>query len=208
MSARDLITSIEQFEANSAMNSYQLGMCLRELGRPERYRDELGFATFDELLVKRELPSRVTAFKLVSVVSTFSEAEVSQLGGMAKGYALIRYAKRQGLPDARRFASPAARLLGSTVANLSVRDINGALRSTDGDDSAALGMSAATTKAAKKASSKLGRALKRAGLKHRMRVHAHGDTCVSVHFDAPNATTLASLLTRLKKLEKQAPKPG
>lgn len=45
------------------------------------------------------------------------EAEVTRLGGMAKGYALIRYAKRQGIADARRFASPTARLLGSTVGN-------------------------------------------------------------------------------------------
>jgi hypothetical protein len=203
MSARDLITSIEQFEASCATNSYQLGMCLRELAKPERYRDEMGCETFEELLERRELPGRFQAFKLVSVVSTFSEAEVTQVGGMEKGYALIRYAKRQGIADARRFASPTARLLGSTVGKLSVRDINGALRTIGADENAALAMSVATKKAAKKASSRLGRALKRAGLKHRMRIHAHGDTCVSVHFDAPNATALADLLTKLKKLEKE-----
>lgn len=206
MSTRDLIDSIQHFEASSATNSYSLGMCLRELSRPERYRDELGFATFEELLVKRELPSRMTAFKLVSVVSTFSEVEVTEVGGLEKSYALIRYAKRQGIADAKRFASPTARLLGSTVGKLSVRDINGALRTTGADENAALAMSAATKKAAKKASSQLGRALKRAGLKHRMRIHPHGDTCVSAHFDASNATALADLLTKLKKLEKQASK--
>lgn len=209
MTAEQLIQQIERHEAASAQNAYTLGECLLELSQPKRYRDELGFQKFDELLVARQLPSRVTAFKLMSVVSVFSEPEVKQLGGTEKSYALIRYAKRQTTNnDPRRFLLPNARLLGNAVAKLSARDINGAVRSSSSnDDGDALAVSAAAKKAAKKASSALGRALKRAGLKHRMRVHAHGADCVSAHFDPATALALSELLIKLRKLEKQK-KPG
>jgi hypothetical protein len=209
MSGEELIAQIERYEEASASNTYALGACLRELSQPKRYKDELGFQTFEELLVARELPSRVTAFKLINVVSTYSDAEVKQLGGTEKSYAIIRYAKyQQGAnSDPRKYLLPNARLLGTAIAKLSTREINGAARASKGnEDSDALAESSAAKKTALKASSKLGHALKQAGLKHRMRVHAHGEECVSAHFDAPTATTLADLLAKLRKLEKQ-PKP-
>jgi hypothetical protein len=55
--------------------------------------------------------------------------------------------------------------------------------------------------AAKKAASRLGSALRRAGVSHRMRVHTHGGRCVSAHLDPEMAGQLAGLLARLRKLE-------
>jgi hypothetical protein len=202
MSAEEVIAVIERHEASTQSNAYSLGVCLRELSQPKRYKDELRFQTFEELLTKRELPSRVTAFKLISVVSTFTETEVTQLGGPEKTYALIRYAKVTR-SDPRRFATPHARILGTTASRVSVRDINEAIRSNNTGETAP-SLSAATKKAAKKASSQLSRALKRSNVKHRMRIHAHGDTCITVHFDVANANVLTGLLKRLKTLEKQS----
>lgn len=212
LTAEQLIQQIVRTEAASASNSYSLGAYLQELSLPKRYKEELGCATFEELLVKRALPSRVTAFKLIKVVSTFSDAEAQQLGGMEKSYALIRYAKRQGAGvDPRKFLVPGARLGGSSVSKMSVRALNGLMRTMtpgNGDDSDAAAASDAAHKAATKASNALGRALKRAGLNHRMRVHAHGTECVSAHFDAATATQLAALLRKLKKLEQQTKRPS
>jgi hypothetical protein len=206
LTAEQLIQQIERTEAASASNTYALGACLAELALPKRYKDELGFATFEELLEKRKLPSRMTAFKLMRVVAMFSDAEVQRLGGMEKTYALMRYAKRMNIADPRKYLAPSARVGGTSVSNMSVRDIHSAIRSFNGDDGAAAETSSAAHRAATKASSALGRALKRVGLKHRMRVHAHGDECVSAHFDAATAAALASMLTKLKKLEKAATK--
>ncbi len=92
--------------------------------------------------------------------------------------------------------APNARLLGRLVNILSTRDINGAMRnSTD--------PSAAQHAAAKKASSRLGRALARVEVPHHMRVHNHRGVCVSTHLDTAAANQLSDLLARLRKLEKQ-----
>ncbi len=124
MSAEQLVTQIASYEAASASNSYALGLCLQELSQASRYRDELGFDTFEALLVARKLPSRMTAFKLIRVVSTYSEQEVTKLGGPAKSYAFIRLAKRQGRnADPRRFLAPNAKIAGLAVSALSLRDI-------------------------------------------------------------------------------------
>ncbi len=164
MTAEQVIGEIARYEASSTSNAYALGLCLRELSQPKRYRDELGFENFEALLMARELPSRVTAFKLISVVSTFSEEEVKKLGGPAKGYALIRFAKRQGAStDPRKFLSPNARVGGRSVRLVSVREINRA--SSAGESPTA---SPGHSKAAKNISSELGAALSRAGIAHRM----------------------------------------
>lgn len=48
-----------------------------EVSQPKRYRDALGFKTFAELLEARDLPSRVTAFKLVSVVAKLTIRDIN-----------------------------------------------------------------------------------------------------------------------------------
>ena len=197
MTGEQLIAQIERYEAASTSHAYALGQCLRELSLQKRFQDELGFASFEALLVARDLPSRVTAFKLMTVVSTFSDAEVQRLGGTEKSYALIRFARKQSPNgDPRRVLGPNARALGRAVATISAREINRGLRGEPDEDSP-------ENVAAKKASSRLGSALRRAGIEHRMRVHAHGSRCVSAHFDAESARVLADKLARLRKLEKQ-----
>ncbi len=127
----------------------------------------------------------------------YSEREVKALGGTEKSYALVRFAKREGPnSDPRRFLAPNARLAGRMVNVLSASDILGAMQGKTGP-------SAAERTAAKKASSRLGRALTRAGVTHHMRVHNHRGVCVSTHFDTDSANALATLLSRLRKLEKQ-----
>jgi hypothetical protein len=200
LSAEQLIAQVGRYEASSTSNAYALGQILRELSLPKRFRDELGFESFEELLEARSLPSRVTAFKLITVVSTFSDAETQQLGGTEKSYALIRFAKQSGNSDPRRMLAPNARVLGRAVAAISTREINRGLR---GEPDA----SSPEAVAARKASARLGSALRRAGVEHRMRVHSHGQRCVSAHFDAASARQLADALARLRKLEKKAGAP-
>lgn len=196
MTADQLIKQIADYEATSASNTYALGLCLRELSQPRRYHDELGFESFEALLEARSLPTRMTAYKLITVVSTYSEREVQALGGTEKSYAVARYAKKEKPDgDPKRFLAPNARVAGRTVAEMSARDIN---RELGGKQR----VTAAAKAAAKKASSRLGRALTRATVTHHMRVHPHKGACVSVHLDAEGAEKLVSLLARLHKLEK------
>jgi hypothetical protein len=187
MTAEQVIAQIERYEASSASNAYALGQCSSELSRPKRYRDELGFDTFEALLVGRSLPTRVTAFKLITVISTFSKPEVKQLGGTEKSYALIRYAKQEKPNgDPRRLLASGARVLGRAVGSVSARELNRALMGGKSP-------TPAQTAAAKKAASRLGSALRRAGVSHRMRVHTHGGRCVSAHFDPEMAVQLADM---------------
>jgi hypothetical protein len=198
MTAEQVLAQAQRCEAADESNAYQLGLCLRELSVPKRYRDELGFESFEALLAARQLRTRVTAHKLIKVVSTFSEAEVAQLGGTEKSFRLIRWAlqdKPNG--DPRRVLAASARVGGRAVSAVTTRDINRLLAG------AARGPTAAEKAAAKKASSRLGDRLRSAGLSPRMRAHNHGGACVSIHLDPAAANQLASLLSRLKKLEKQ-----
>ena len=147
-------------------------------------------------LVARDLPSRVTAFKLITVVSAFSEREVQQLGGTEKCYAVARYAKKEKPDgDPRRYLASSMRIAGRTVAELSAREINQEVSSKKK-------LSPTASAAAKKASARLGRALTRAAVPHHMRVHPHKGACVSVHLGVDSAEMLVGLLGRLKKLEK------
>jgi hypothetical protein len=200
MSAEQVVAQIARYEAASASNAYALGQCLRELALPKRYHDELGFESFDALLMSRNLPTRVTAFKLITVVSTFSEQEVKQLGGTEKCYALVRYVRQRPNGDPRRFLAPNARVLGRAVSAVSARELNRELRGGGSP-------TPAETAAAKKAASRLGSALRRSSVSHRMRVHTHGGRCVSAHFEPDAAGQLAELLARLRKLDKQVGTP-
>jgi len=196
MTAEQLVAQIARCEVTSTSNAYQLGSCLRELSQPKRYRDELGFDTFEALLVARKLPSRVTAFKLITVVSAFSEREVKQLGGTEKAYALARYARKQKRDgDPREYLATDARIGGRRVSEMTAQDINLEASTIDPTFPPA-------REAAKKASSRLGRALTRAAIPHHMRMHRHRGLCVSVHLDAASAELLVGLLARLRKLEK------
>ena len=199
MTGDQVIEQIRRHTAASLGETYGLGLCLQELSRPNRYADELGFGTFEELLAARQLPSRMTAHKLITVVSTFSEREVRQLGTVEKCFEIVRFFKKQDPnADPRKALAPNARVLGRAVADVSAADLNRALR----EDAA----SEEENEAALRASARLGEALRRAEIECRMRTHAHGSLCVSVHLSPEDAIELAKLLARLRKLEKQLAK--
>jgi hypothetical protein len=80
MTAEEIIAEIARHAGSASATSYALGLCLRELSQPRRYRDELRYERFEDLLAARGLPARMTAHKLITVVSTFAEPEVLQLG--------------------------------------------------------------------------------------------------------------------------------
>ena len=109
--------------------AYEMGEALRELSRPERYRDELGCGSLEELLVVHGLPCRSTAHKFISVVTTFSLAEVKALGGMEKCYWIIRGEKlADPAADPRRALEPGARIMGLDVQSASARQLRMAQR--------------------------------------------------------------------------------
>jgi hypothetical protein len=198
LTAEQLIAQIARHTDTTGTTSYTLGECLRELAQPRRYRDELRFASFEELLAARALPSRFTAHKLIAVVGTFTEPEVRQLGGVEKSFALMRWFKNQG-GDPRRALQSSFRLLGRLAIDVSARDIIKALRGL-------LSPPKDATAAARRAGDRLGNALRRAGIAHRTRIHAHKGACISTHFDEAAASQLANALKRLRKLEKQLAK--
>src|SRR5262245_26727900 len=77
LSAKQVIAEIARRQDVAIGNAYAMGLCLKELSRPERYRDELGFKSFEELLGAHEhLPTRMTAHKYFTVIEIFSEVEV------------------------------------------------------------------------------------------------------------------------------------
>ena len=196
MSARELIGMIARHAASSTRTSYGMGLCYQELSKPARYQRELGFSSFEELLTAHKLPTRVTAHKLITVVAVYSEKEVERLGGIEKSYALIRYIKAKK-PNAapRTFLGPAARVLGKLLSELTAKELSEAARPG--------GPSKTDFTEAKKVSSRLGGALRRAGLKPRMRVHRHGGPCVSVHLTATDGGRVADMFVRLNKIEKK-----
>src|SRR5688572_7091359 len=59
LDARQVLDEIVRRLDVAAANAYALALCLRELSRPERYRGELGFKSFEELLEAHAfLPTR------------------------------------------------------------------------------------------------------------------------------------------------------
>src|SRR5262245_35012477 len=70
-SAEALVRRVVGLRFDVAERFYDMGRALAELSRPERYKGELGFATFEALLEARGLPNRLWASKLIAVASTY-----------------------------------------------------------------------------------------------------------------------------------------
>ena len=68
-----------------------------------------------------------TGAKQIAVVSTYSEPEMKQLGGMERCYVLVRYFQKQNA-DPRRALAPNARVLGRTLKDMSSSDIERVLK--------------------------------------------------------------------------------
>lgn len=69
---------------------HRTGTLLRALQDPALVA-ALGCASFDEVLARFELPIRPTAIKYIAVAEAFSAEDARQLGGVERGYALVRY---------------------------------------------------------------------------------------------------------------------
>jgi hypothetical protein len=55
LSARQVVEEIGRRIEVGAGNAYAMAVCLRELSRPERYRGELGFSSFEALLAAHDI---------------------------------------------------------------------------------------------------------------------------------------------------------
>ena len=207
-SARDVLAGLRERMNAVAGATYGMGVALQELAKPERYRDELGFRSLEELLTAHGLPSRVTAYKLITVVTTFSLREVNDLGGMEKSFLLVRGVRREDpRGDVRKVLAPGARIAGVDVRAASVRTLRAALRALGrtplavgrgpvqaGDDDAGA-MPLADPGAAGRAGERLRSACRRATLPARIRVHHEdGVACVSAHFVVASAVRLAQII--------------
>ena len=197
----------ERMEAQSGA-AYGMGVAFAELSRPERYQ-ALGHRSFAELLEALGLSTRMTAYKLVTVVTHFTFAEVSELGGMEKCYHLVRAVKLE-TPDAdpRRVLAPGAHVAGLDVRAASGRALREALRGLRQRPTAEGGSDGATTSprdaareaerraaAVRRSAERLRTALRRADIEGRVRVHHEGGVpCVASHFDAEPAGRLAALV--------------
>ena len=185
-----------QFAGTSETGAYGRGLCLLELSQPRRYRDEMGFPTFDALCKSDGFPSRMTASKWMLVVSTFSEPEVKQLGGMDRSYFVVKYFRSQDT-DPRRALAPNARVLGRALKDLSVRDIKRATQE-------GAGVSEDVLDDARNAAERLKHELRRRQIESRMRTHMHGgEACVAPHLTVPALDVLTKALRRLRSLEKK-----
>lgn len=128
MTGEQLIAEVHARREQVAVSFYSMGLVLRELARPERYRLELGFETFEDLVEARYLTSRITAMKLIAVASTFPEPQARMLG-VEKSYALLRYASIQGSArDAVRLVATNAVIEGEPVERISLRELVEAAR--------------------------------------------------------------------------------
>jgi hypothetical protein len=199
MTAEDVVKELLRREDVALGNAYAMGLCLRELARPERYSGELGFKSFKALLAERDLPTRMTAHKLIAVVSTFSEAEVRRLGGVEKAYALIRWTKRKDPSgDPKRFLEAGARFGGKPVTDVSGRQIREAL--------ADLARSVTDTRESdeqtKRAARTLRTGFRKVKIAAAVRAHTRAESTapyVGVQLRAAQAANLAALLKAVGK---------
>lgn len=95
LSAAQILTELQLERGRAAKAFYGMGLLLRELAKPERYRVELGFESFNALLEQRYMTNRMTALRYIAVVTIFTEIMATELG-IEKSYALIKYASSQG----------------------------------------------------------------------------------------------------------------
>jgi hypothetical protein len=172
-------------------NAYSLAMCLRELSRPERYRDELGFKSFEQLLAAHAfLPSRMTAHKWFTVIGNFSQDEVKRLGGFEKSYLLVRASLRVD-PKANPRDMVSGRKFPFKIdpRKVSTRGVNSLLRGIG------KGRRKPDTKGARRAAGMLRTRFRRARVEAAVRVHLHdGKPCVAAHFAERSAGTLVSYM--------------
>jgi hypothetical protein len=72
---------------------YEQGLDLRHLSKPVLYR-AAGYRKFEDLLKDRDLPTRVQAWKLISIVNNFDQ-QLAQSKGIQWCYAVLKYAAQK-----------------------------------------------------------------------------------------------------------------
>lgn len=83
-----LIAEIHQLRGEMNRAVHRCGTILRELATREML-DEAGLPSFEDLLDRYHLPSRVSAMKYMTVAEHFTEEEATMLG-VERSYAIIR----------------------------------------------------------------------------------------------------------------------
>jgi hypothetical protein len=190
MGAREVLAEFSRRVGVGIDNAYALAVCLRELSLPKRYREELGFASFEALLASQPfLPSRMTAHKWFTVIGTFSLEEVRQLGGFEKSYLLVRVSRRSDpTADPRGFLGR-GKVGGVKVGAGSTRDIVAMMRRLSARPRRP------DTGAARRAARQMRTRFRRIAVEAAVRVHVHGGgACVAAHFAEPSASVLVGYL--------------
>jgi hypothetical protein len=198
LDARQVLDEIVRRLDVAAANAYALALCLRELSRPERYRGELGFKSFEELLEAHAfLPTRMTAFKWFTVVGTLSAEEVRAAGGMEKSYLLIRASRRlDPMADPRKYLTKGAKIGGVAATATSARHLREVLRRIGERNK----HKRPDTKVAKSAARRMRTALRHAKVVGAIRVHVHqSSACVAAHFGDTEAVKLVDYLREARR---------
>lgn len=95
--AEELLDLIARRKTRILEDFYDLGAALRELLDKKLYA-ALGYASFDELLVKRNVLGRTQAYKLIAVVRELPRARAIEVG-QERAYALVTVAAATPEPD-------------------------------------------------------------------------------------------------------------
>lgn len=127
--AEKLVAEIEQLRAQRLRCSFEMGVRFERLSQPVMYR-ALGYESFDDLVLDRDLSHPMTATQLIRVAQDLDEATVRELG-VEKAYAFIRYLEAK-YPRAKPLAiakkNPLISGLGKRLADVSPNELRKAKR--------------------------------------------------------------------------------
>ncbi|MCC6526794.1 MAG: hypothetical protein IT373_29365 [Polyangiaceae bacterium] len=175
---------------------YGLGVAFLELSRPGRYRDELGYGSFEELLEGQGLGTRMTAYKYMTVVPHYSSTSPCRRASSPRRAYIIRGLKAENPEaDPRIALEPGSRVAGVDVHASTGRQIRDAVRGLNSRPRPSGRPIRPDTKPMRRAAGRFRSAMKRADIPARVRVHSEdGKPCVGAHFDAGPALRVAQLV--------------
>lgn len=191
-----LIAEVHAIKASVSANWHRLGVILNELARNETLSD-IECESFTKLLQHYELMPRLNAFRYMSLASTFTEEEVSEIG-TEKGLALIRYAKASGgKTEPAALLRGNAKIAGHLVRDHTVATLRSAVTTIHSRRREREEASDDTVEEANTAVRKLGAAMRRNGARGATakRVRRNGVFLVRVELDPDEAVALAASLT-------------
>lgn len=149
--AEALLGLIARRKARISEDFYEIGRALRDLLKKKLHL-ALGYASFKEMLQKRDVMSVTAAKKLIAIVSSVPVEKALSLG-VEKAYALSRYTAATPEPDSPALLlDSGAEVGGKKVTEATVRDLTRAVQSVNAKTKPARKASpeeAAATKAAR-----------------------------------------------------------